>query len=111
LYGEYLKKCNAAAVSTEYNIAIHYNFKGKEKYKNSVGALKRKSCDFSEGLAHNRMSSENNPIIVTVPDGQVIMFLTCWLKKPNIFGWGIHKKIFAKQPKRFVWKKRLFLTQ
>jgi hypothetical protein len=30
------------------------------------------------------MSSGNNPVIVSLPCGQVIMLLTCWLKKANL---------------------------
>jgi hypothetical protein len=54
-------------------------------WEEKVAALKR-------GLCHNRMSLENNSMIVPLHCRQVIMLLTCWLKKANLFLMNSWKK-------------------
>jgi hypothetical protein len=46
------------------------------------------------------MTSENNPMMVSLQCGQVIVLLTCWLKKANLFPRGIRKKMFTKHGAR-----------
>jgi hypothetical protein len=80
----------SVAVCKEYSITRHYNSKHKAKYRSCVGALKREKvvtlikAGGEGGLRHNRMPSENNPLLVPVHCRQAVVLLTCWLKKVNL---------------------------
>jgi hypothetical protein len=71
------------------------------RYKNCVGTQKRKVEALERGSSHKSMSSENNLMIIPPLWGQVIMLLTYWLQKENLFLMGnLKKKIPATQSVR-----------
>jgi hypothetical protein len=92
------------AVFIESNIARHYSLKHKEQCSNCVAALRRETVSAKKGgQSHSRMSSKQNPIIVPLHCGQVIVLLTCWSKKAYIFfRWGIRKKLVATHSARYL---------
>jgi hypothetical protein len=65
------------AILKEYIIAGHYNSKHKTNTK-TAGALKRERVATLKGASdHNRMSSENNPVVVPLHCGNAVLLLEC----------------------------------
>jgi hypothetical protein len=68
--------------------------------------MKRESRGNKIGLESQQNVFRNNPVLVPLHCGQVIMLLIRWLKKANIFLVGIRKNMLATCSKRDLPRKR-----